>query len=65
MLTEAHLDRQQRARELARLPLHEVLRQSGAIQGPYRRARPYTLTPWLRIKRALRTWFIKRLAPRG
>lgn len=43
--------------------LGTMLLSSGAVQGPYRRARPITLTLWQRIRRALRALLIDRKGP--
>lgn len=33
-----------------------LLLQSGAIEGPFKRAVPYTVSPWARLVRAVRAW---------
>jgi hypothetical protein len=41
----------------------DLLLRSGAIEGPFRRARPLTLTLWRRIRRLVRRLQMSRLRP--
>jgi hypothetical protein len=59
-LTERDLDRRQRERELALLPLAARLRRTGALFDP---PRALTVTPWVRLRRVLRAWLINRRRP--
>jgi hypothetical protein len=61
-LTEADLDRAQRWRASPLITTNgggridtELLLASDAIQGPYRRPRPFTVTWRMRVSRALRS----------
>lgn len=42
LLREADLDRAQRARECAAIPLGDLLLASGAVEGPFKRTHPIT-----------------------
>lgn len=69
-LTEADLDRAQRWRSSplitadggARIDTDRLL-ASGALQGPYRRTRPITVTWRMRVLRALRSLLLNRRSP--
>jgi len=54
LITAAHLDHAQRAKRLHGTPLHVLLLSSGAMTGPYRRARPVTVSLFSRLLRQLR-----------
>ena len=64
-LTEADLDRAQRWRASPLITTNgggridtDRLLASGALQGPYRRTRPLTVTRRMRVSRALRSPFL-------
>ena len=46
LLREADLDRAQRARECAAIPLGDLLLASGAVEGPFKRTHP--IARWCR-----------------
>ena len=46
LLCEPYLDRAQRARECAAIPLGDLLLASGAVEGPFKRTHP--ITRWSR-----------------
>lgn len=58
-LTAASIDRRIAAKQ-ERRALPELLLATGAMEGPFRRSRPLTLSPLARIRRALRSFLIHR-----
>jgi len=60
VITEAHLDRRQREREIARMSLPDQLLATGAMTGPHLTPRPATVGLLQRIRRAVRCWLINR-----
>lgn len=57
-LTAAHLDRAVAAKRLRNTPLPELLLASGAMEGPARPRKPWTVTLLARARRAVRGWLI-------
>lgn len=61
-VSEAALDRRIAEKREAR-SLPELLLSTGALEGPFRRVRPLTVSPLMRVRRALRNFFFNRQGP--
>ena len=57
-LTARHLDHQQRARDLSRMSLPDLLLHTGAMAGPYRRTKPLRRSRAGRFFRALAAFLL-------
>lgn len=62
-LVAADLDARQAERQCAGVPLPDLLLRSGALTGPYTRARPLTIGSWVRMVRRWRAWIFNRRQP--